>query len=108
MKHDRTRFVERLDYLTSPGWLEGNLSREQAGLKRGGVTAVITNKCVIRFNEDNKDMFVSEYFQGCEPKAIREDTGFDLDISQAKEMKCPSIEELRILRNEVDPDRLII
>lgn len=108
MKHDKKRFVEKLDYLTSPGWLQGNLSRDKAGLKRGGITAVITNKCVIRFKENEKTMFVSEYFHGCDPKTISEDTGFDLDTSQAKEMKVPSLEELNILRNEVDPDRLII
>jgi len=108
MKHDRTRFVEKLDYLTSPGWLEGNMSRKQAGLKRGGVTAVITNKCVVRFRKEDKSMFVSEYFRGCDPKTINEDTGFELDTSWAKEMKDPTLDELRILRNEVDPDRLII
>jgi glutaconate CoA-transferase subunit B len=108
MKHDRTRFVEKLDYLTSPGWLEGDLSREQAGLNRGGVTAVITNKCVIRFREDDKSMFISEYFRGCDPKTISEDTGFELDTSRAKEMEDPTLQELRILRNEVDPDKLII
>jgi glutaconate CoA-transferase subunit B len=108
MKHDRTRFVEKLDYLTSPGWLEGNLSREQAGLSRGGVAAVVTNKCVVRFSKDDKSMFVSEYFRGFDPKTISEESGFELDTSQAKEMKDPTSEELRILRNEVDPDRLII
>jgi len=108
IKHDKTRFVEKLDYLTSPGWLKGGASRRLEGLRLGGVTVVITDKCVIRFRENEKSMYVSEYFPGCDPKDITENTGFELEVSRAHEMAPPGSEELRILREDVDPDKLII
>ena len=108
IKHDKTRFVEKLEYLTSPGWLKGGASRRLEGLRLGGVTVVITDKCVIRFRENEKSMYVSEYFPGCELKTVKENTGFELDVSGACEMAPPAREDLRILREEVDPDKLII
>jgi glutaconate CoA-transferase subunit B len=108
IKHDKTRFVEKLDYLTSPGWLKGGNSRRSEGLRLGGVTVVITDKCLIRFRENEKSMYVSECFPGCDLKSITENTGFELDVSRAHEMAPPSSEELRILREDVDPENLII
>jgi len=108
IKHDRSRFVEKLDYLTSPGWIKGGTSRHAEGLRLGGVTVVITDKCVMRFRDNEKSMYVSEYFPGCELKTVKENTGFELDVSGACEMAPPAREELRILREEVDPDKLII
>jgi len=43
MQQDRKRFVEKLDYLTSPGWLHGRQSRKETGLDRGGPMAVVTD-----------------------------------------------------------------
>lgn len=108
IKHDRRRFVEKLDYLTSPGWMKGGASRRLEGLRLGGVAVVITDKCVIRFGESDKNMYVSEYFPGCRLKSITENTGFELEVSHAHEMTPPTPEELRILREEVDPDKLIL
>ena len=108
IKHDRTRFVEKLDYLTSPGWMEGGTSRCSEGLRLGGIAVVITDKCVIRFRESEKSMYVSDYFPGCDVRSIAEDTGFELDISQARKIRPPGPEELRILREEVDSEKLII
>lgn len=108
MKHEKKRFVERLDYLTSPGWLEGGRSREQRGLTRGGASALITDKCVIRFHKEHRTMYLSEYFPGSSPKDIEENTGFHLDVSGAHEMRPPTSEELRVLREKIDPERLII
>ena len=108
IKHDKTRFVKKLDYLTSPGWLNGGKSRHSEGLRPGGVDVVITDKCIIRFRENEKSMYVSEYFPGCDPKGIKENTGFELEVSRAHEMAPPGSDELRTLREDVDPDKLII
>jgi len=108
MKHQKERFVERLDYLTSPGWLQGARSREQKGLTRGGTSVLITNKCIIRFHPGKRTMYLSEYFPGSTLEEIEGNTGFPLDLASAREMTPPGEEELRVLREEVDPDRLII
>ena len=108
MQHEKRRFVEKVDYLTSPGWLSGPGAREKAGLYRGGPTAVVTNLGVMRFDERTKEMYLSEYHPGVTPQQIKESTGFDIDISRAVESKPVTEEELRILREEVDPQKLII
>ena len=51
MELGRDRFVEKLDYLTSPGWLTGADSRREAGYRRGGPIAVVTNRGVMKFHE---------------------------------------------------------
>jgi glutaconate CoA-transferase subunit B len=108
MQHEKRRFVEKVDYLTSVGWYRGGESRRQLGLTRGGVMAVVTNLGVLKFEEDTKEMFLAEYYPGISLDRIVENTGFTLDTSKAREAVPPSAEELRILREEVDPQKLIL
>ena len=108
MQHEKRRFVEKVDYLTSPGWLSGPEARRKAGLYRGGPTAVITDLGVMKFDERTKEMYLSEYHPGVSPQQIQDSTGFDIDISRAVESSPVTTEELRLLREEVDPQKLII
>ncbi len=107
MQHEKRRFVEKLDYLTSVGWYKGGDSRKKLGLRRGGALAVVTNLGVLRFHEETKEMFLTEYFPGVTIEKIVENTGFPIDVSGAVEAAAPAPEELAILREEVDPQRLI-
>jgi len=108
MQHEKEKLVERLDYLTSPGWLQGGDSRTKAGLVRGGPLAVVTNLGIMKFDERTKAMYLAEYYPGVSLGQIAENTGFEMDVSMATEALPPSDEELRILRDEVDPQRLIL
>ncbi len=108
MQHEKRRFVEKLDYLTSVGWYRGGESRRKLGLLRGGATAVVTDLGVMKFHEETKEMYIAEYYPGISVDKIKENTGFDLDGSKAVEAKPPSASELRILREEVDPQRLML
>jgi glutaconate CoA-transferase, subunit B len=108
MQHDKMRFVEKLDYMTSIGWYHGGNSREELGLQRGGVLAVVTNLCIMKFNKETKEMYLAEYYPGISIEDIIENTGFHIDTSRAVETIMPSAEELRILREEVDPQNLIL
>ncbi|MCX5832122.1 MAG: ketoacid-CoA transferase [Deltaproteobacteria bacterium] len=108
MQHERRRFVEKLDYLTSVGWYKGGDSRSKLGLVRGGATAVVTNLGVMKFDEETKKMYLAAYYPGISKERIIENTGFDIDVYQASESPAPSREELRILREEVDPQKLIL
>lgn len=107
MQHEKRRFVEKLDYLTSVGWYKGGDSRKKLGLKRGGALAVVTNLGVLRFHEETKEMYLTEYFPGVTVEKIIENTGFPIDVSGAVEADPPTPGELTILREEVDPQRLI-
>jgi glutaconate CoA-transferase subunit B len=108
MQHQKRRFVEKLDYLTSVGWYQGGDSRQKLGLKRGGAMAVVTNLGVMKFEESTKSMYLAEYYPGVTIDRIVENTGFKIDVSRAVEAAPPTEEELRILREEVDPQKLIL
>ncbi len=108
MQHEKRRFVEKLDYLTSVGWYKGGDSRKKIGLQRGGALAVVTNLCVMKFDDNTKEMYLSEYYPGVSIEKIVENTGFEIDVSRALASVPPSSEELRVLREEVDPQRLIL
>ena len=108
MQHEKNKFVEKLDYLTSPGWLQGGESRRNMGMVRGGPLAVVTHLAVMKFDGQTKKMYLAEYYPGMTIQRIVEKTGFKMDVSRAAEAVPPSDEELRILRTEVDPQRLIL
>ncbi len=108
MQLGRQRFVEKLDYLTSPGWLAGGDSRRAAGYRRGGPIAVVTNMGVLKFDDTTKEMYLGEYYPGTCAEDVNENSSFPIDISRAVESVPPTAEELRILREEVDPQRLIL
>ena len=108
MQHEKRRFVEKLDYFTSPGWLSGGDSRRRAGFQRGGPLAVTTNLGVMKFETESKRMYLAEFHPGSTPEKIVENTGFEIDISRAVEASPPTREELTTLRCEVDPQRLIL
>jgi len=108
MQHEKQRFVEKLDYLTSPGWIRGGTTRREAGFTRGGPAAVVTNLGIMGFDEVSKAMYLQQVYPGVHPEQVAENTGFDLDISRAVEACAPTEEELSILRTEVDPQRLLL
>jgi glutaconate CoA-transferase subunit B len=56
MQHAKRKFVPKLDYLTSPGWLDGPDGRRKAGLPDGGPACVITNMAIMGFDPESKQM----------------------------------------------------
>jgi glutaconate CoA-transferase subunit B len=107
-KHEKRRFSDHVDYVTSPGWLEGGNSRARAGLIRGGPSAVVTTMGVLRFRSDTKTIYLTNYHPGLSPQAVAEETGFPLEFEGATETLPPIPEELRILREVVDPERIFL
>jgi glutaconate CoA-transferase subunit B len=108
IRHERRRFVEQLGYLTTPGYLDGPGGREQAGYPHGGPACVISNKALLRFDDVSKEMVLDRTYPGITPEEIQAHTGFALDLSRAAPLDPPTAEELHILRQEVDPQRLIL
>jgi glutaconate CoA-transferase, subunit B len=108
MQHEKRKFVEKLDYVSSPGWLCGGGTREKAGLSSGGPLVVITNLGLMKFHPKTREMYLYGYYPGITPHQICENTSFDLDVSRARPLPPPSAEELRILREICDPHGLIL
>ena len=107
---DRRRFAAKLDFVTSPGYLTGKGAREAAGLPRGtGPHRVITNMAVMGYDEDTCRMKVLSINEGHTREEVIENTGFELLFAEHLEVtKRPTKHELKILREEVDPTRVII
>ncbi len=108
MQHEKRKFPIKVDYLTSPGYLDGPKGREKAGLMPGGPTAVITNMAVMRFDDETKEMYLASYYPGITPQKILANMEFSVDISKAVESTPPTERELKILREKVDPQKLIL
>jgi len=108
MRHERSRFVQKLDYFTSPGWIDGSRGREKEGLPPGGPVAVITDMAVMRFDEKTREMYLAGCYPGIAPEAVLENMGFGVDLARAERIPPPSAEEVRILREVCDPQGLIL
>ena len=106
--HEKRRLPEKIDYVTSPGWLQGGDSRFSSGLIRGGPSVIVTTQGVMRFRSDSKELYLASYHPGLTAQAVADDTGFALDITGATETPMPTAEELRILREVVDPERVFL
>jgi len=106
--HEKRRFPEKVDYITSPGWLEGGNSRLHSGLIRGGPSVVVTTKGVMRFHPTTHEMVLASYHPGLSVQAIVDDTGFTFDVENATETPLPTQGELQILREVVDPERIFL
>jgi len=107
---DNRRFVEKLDFLTTPGYLNGGSSRDMSGLPRGtGPYRIITNMAVMGFDETSKRMKVISLNPGYTREDVQQNCGFELLWEdRLKDTKPPTEEELRILRDEIDPYRYVI
>jgi len=110
MLHQRRRYVEKLDFVTTPGYLSGPGAREAAGLPAGsGPYRVISDLAVMSFDEESKRMQVESVHPGVSLAEVRENTGFEISaVPGLKQTEPPEEEQLRILREEIDPFRYII
>jgi glutaconate CoA-transferase subunit B len=108
--HDRRRFVEKLDFLTTPGYLTGDGAREAAGLPPGtGPYRVITDLAVMGYQEQTRRMEVHSLHPGVSLEKVRANTSFELGALQPLTQTAPpSAQELQILRDEVDPYRYLL
>jgi glutaconate CoA-transferase subunit B len=108
IKHERRRFVKKLDYFTTPGYIDGPGGREREGYRPGGPACVISDRAIMRFDEETKKMYLDACFPGVSPSEIADCTGFSIDLRRAASLSPPTAEELCILRQQVDPQRLIL
>jgi len=110
MRHDTRRFVEDVDFITTPGYLSGPGAREAAGLPPDtGPFRVVSNLAVLGFHPQSKRMMLLATQPGVSVEDVIENTGFDLVIAEQVESNPPPTEEeLHLLRGEIDQDGLYI
>ena len=111
MMHERRRFVPRVDFITSPGYLDGTPgARERVGLPADtGPWRVVTSKALFGFDPDSRRMALLGVLQGLGADEVLDDLDFrPLVGARVEELLPPTDRELEILRTEVDPARAII
>ncbi len=101
--HQKRRFPEKVDFMTSAGFLNGRKQREAAGLRGGGMVGVVTD---IGFMEpdENGELMLTALHPGRTVEQAKENTGWPLKIAANLRTTEPVTEkELKILREELDP-----
>lgn len=108
--HDKRRFVEQIDFMTTPGYLTGAGAREKAGLPPNtGPYRVITDLAVMGYHPETKRMQVISLHPGVTMEQVKVNTSFEIGAADSLgTTPAPRDEELRILREEVDPHRYVI
>jgi glutaconate CoA-transferase subunit B len=98
LEHTKQRLPERVSFVTSPGNGEGAGWRKRIGLPRGGPSAVITTKAVLRFSEDG-EAYLASVHPGIEVDDVLSSTGWDLRVGEKLVQTAePSREELNAIR----------
>ncbi|MGO9144845.1 MAG: CoA-transferase subunit beta [Desulfomonilia bacterium] len=107
---DARRFVEKCEFITTPGWLQGGNSRYEAGLPEGtGPYKVFTNMAIMDFEPESKRMRIISINPGYSLQDVQDNCGFELlKAPKITETEPPTEMELRVLREEVDPHRYVI
>ena len=106
MKHEKRRFVENVDFVTSPGYLRGNTTRRDSGLPAGGMYRVVTDLGIFGFDGKTRRMNVVALHAGVTRDQVQDSTGFELVFNPNIETtQHPTAAELGFLR-KLDPHRL--
>ncbi len=104
MLHQKQRFPEKVDFLTTPGYFGGGKEREKYGFYGNGPSVVISTLGILRFDPETKEMYLASYHPGVTVAQVKENTGWDLKVApDVYETERPSPELIRILREECDP-----
>ena len=106
--HERRRFVPRVDFITSPGFLDGATSRLDAGLIFGQVSRVVTNLGILGFDEKSKAMRLEGLHPGVSVEEVVDMTGFELLLNDHLPITDPPEEEELALLRGLDIERRFI
>lgn len=107
--HDRRRLAERVDFITTPGYLDGPGAREKWGLPpETGPAALITNKAVLRFDRATGEAYLATFHPGSSVDEVRALTPWDLKVADdVHETAPPTALEIKVIREILDPNRML-
>lgn len=98
LEHSKRRLPERVSYITSPGYGDGRGWRRRVGLPRGGPSAAITSKAVLRFGDDG-EAYLASVHPGVTVEDVLANTGWKLRVGKdVGETSSPTAAELKAIR----------
>jgi glutaconate CoA-transferase subunit B len=102
--HQKRRFPEKVDFLTSAGFLGGRNEREATGVRGGGMLAVVTDIGMLE-PDNSGEMVLTALHPGKTAEQAKENTGWELrTVDELRTTDSVTEEELHILRNDLDPN----
>ena len=109
MRQSPRSFVDEIDFRTSPGNLGGAATRAAQGWQGRGPTLVVTDLASYRFEQDSGELLLASVHPGVTVEQVREATGWQLRVADdLAETPPPTAEELRLIREELDPDGVYV
>ncbi len=106
--HQPRRFPERCDFVTSAGFLSGRKEREATGVRGGGPLAVVTDLGVLEPDE-NGELTLTSLHPGAKVEDAIQNTGWPLKVAtDLKTTTPPMDQEIRLLREELDPQGIYL
>ena len=110
MPHEKRNFVDRVDFVSGAGYLDGAGSRERLGLNRGGPCMIVTDNAVFRFDPDTRVAMLASVHPGFDLEEVVACTGYTHDFvpESVAVTPSPTMEELRLLRDVVDPRGMML
>ena len=97
--HEAKRFVDKVDYISSPGYLEGGDARERYGFVGGGPSAIVTTLGILRPHPETKEFWLDAYYPFSSVDDVRANTGWDLKVFRhARMIAPPTVAEVEALR----------
>ena len=101
--HQKRRFPEKVEFMTSAGFIDGKGAREARGMRGGGMLAVVTDIGILEPDESG-EMMLTALHTGRTAEEAKANTGWNLKVaSTLKTTEQVTKKELRILREELDP-----
>ncbi len=108
MRHEERKLRKAISFITSPGYLTGGNSREQAGL-RGGPSRVITDKAIFGFHPESRKMMLISIHPGNTREDVLGTMGFEpLIPKDVPFTEPPTKEQVRLIRENIDPQRIYL
>ncbi len=110
IRQDKRRLVEKCDFVTTAGYLDGPGARERAGLAKGtGPYRVITQLGIFDFHETKKTMRLIALHPGVKVEDVQAQMSFQLDVApKITTTEPPTKKELEILHKEIDPAGIVL
>jgi glutaconate CoA-transferase subunit B len=107
LKQSQKSFPEKIDFITSPGFLDETNPRKKYEMPGKGPALVITDLGVYSFSSRTHEMVLKEIHPEVSLKKVRENLGWEVKVSRKPQTTAPPTEEeLRIIREELDPERI--
>ncbi|MPY78075.1 MAG: CoA-transferase [Actinophytocola sp.] len=101
-KHSRRVFVDAVDVVSGVGY-DNARKAGPAASRFNDVHRVVTNLAVLDFDTPDRSMRLRSVHPGVSVEEVLEQTAFPLDTSNVTETRLPDADELRLIREVVDP-----